>query len=83
MIHPQTRTAAPEPFSRHPLRDAAWGILVTLFGEFTRHLTALHVRHRARRAGCLRTLVWIVVISFAIQLAAMVLPMLLRHFGLM
>ena len=39
MIHPQTRTAAPEPFSHHPLRDAAWGILVTLFGEFTRHLT--------------------------------------------
>ena len=44
---------------------------------------ALHVRQRAQRAGCLRTLVWIVVISFAIQLAATVLPMLLRHFGLM
>ena len=42
----------------------------------------LHTRHRARRAGFLRTLVWIVVISFAIQLAVMMLPMLLRHFGL-
>ena len=45
---------------------------------------ALHVRHHARRAGCLRTLVWIVVMSFAIQLAATVVPMLLlRQFGLM
>ena len=44
---------------------------------------ALHASRRALNAGCLRTLVWIILISVAIQLAATVLPMLLRHFGLM